>query len=51
MSGEDPVEVDDFLAFFQELKPTYQMEDSFLLRDDVDSLRFSMKVFTQFVPV
>jgi hypothetical protein len=50
LSGEDPVEVEDFLAFFPELKPTYQMEDTFLLRADVDSLRISKKVFTQFVP-
>ena len=50
LSGDDPVEVEDFIAFFPELKTPYQLEDTFLLRLDADSLRISKKVFTQFVP-
>lgn len=50
LSGEETVDVKDFIEFFQPLNMAYQMEDTFLLRKDDDSLRISRKVLTQFVP-
>jgi hypothetical protein len=50
LSGEDPVEVGDFIDFFPESKLPYRFSDSVLLKKDKDSLLISQKVFTQFVP-
>jgi hypothetical protein len=50
LSGEDPVEVSDFIEFFQPVKLPYQFTDSLLQRKENDSLLISYKVFTQFVP-
>ena len=50
LSGEDPVEVNDFIDFFSELKLPFQLEDTSLLKKDNDSSLISYKVFTQFVP-
>ncbi len=50
LSGEDPVEVSDFIEFFPVTKLPYQVADSNLLRKENDSLLISYKVFTQFVP-
>lgn len=50
LSGEDEVDVKDFIEFFPELKAPFQAEDTFLLRKNNDSLRISRKVLTQFVP-
>jgi hypothetical protein len=50
MSGEDPVEVSDFIDFFQPLQLPARLGDSVLLRKEKDSLLISYKVFTQFVP-
>ncbi|MFC0772745.1 hypothetical protein [Terrimonas alba] len=50
LSGEDPVEIADFIDFFPAAKLPYQVADSTLLRKEKDSLLISYKVFTQFVP-
>ena len=50
LSGEEPVEVSDFIDFFPEAKLPYLVADSTLLRKEKDSLLISHKVFTQFVP-
>lgn len=50
LSGEDPVEVSDFIEFFPATELPYQVADSTLLRKEKDSLLISYKVFTQFVP-
>jgi hypothetical protein len=50
LSGEEPVEVGDFIDFFQPLKLPYQVADSTLLKKEKDSLLISYKIFTQFVP-
>ena len=50
LSGEDPVEVNDFIEFFEPVKLAFQVNDSTLLKKEKDSLLISYKVFTQFVP-
>ncbi len=50
LSGEDPVEVSDFIEFFPDTKLPYQIADSTLLRKEKDSLLISNTVFRQFVP-
>jgi len=50
MSGEEPVQVSDFIEFFQPVKLSYQLADSILPRKEKDSLLISYKIFTQFVP-
>lgn len=50
MSGEDPVDVKDFIGFFQTVNLPFQVADSILAKKDKDSLLISYKVFTQFVP-
>lgn len=50
LSGEEPVEVGDFIDFFPTVKLPYQFADTSLLRKEKDSLLISYKVFTQFVP-
>jgi hypothetical protein len=50
LSGEDPVEVGDFIDFFPEAKLPYRLADTSLLKKDRDSLLISHKVFLQFVP-
>jgi hypothetical protein len=50
LSGEDPVEVGDFIDFFPESKLPYRLTDTFLLKKNKDSLLISQKVFSQFVP-
>ncbi len=50
LSGEDPVEVSDFIEFFQPIRLSYQLSDTALAKKDKDSLLISYKVFTQFVP-
>ena len=50
LSGEDPVEIHDFISAFEEVKPTYEIEDSLLDRKEKDSLLISYKIFTQFIP-
>jgi hypothetical protein len=50
LSGDDPVEVTDFIDFFNPVTLPYQVADTSLLKKDKDSLLISYKVFTQFVP-
>lgn len=50
LSGEEPVEVSDFIDFFQPVKLPFQFADTSLQKKDKDSLLISYKVFTQFVP-
>lgn len=50
LSGEDPVEVSDFIEFFQPLNLPVQFSDSSLVKKEKDSLLISYKIFTQFVP-
>ena len=50
MSGDEQVQVSDFIDFFQTLKPPVQFGDTLLLKKEKDSLLISHKVFTQFIP-
>ncbi len=50
MSGEDPVEVKDFVNFFPLLHLNYQLTDEDLKKPFNDSLLISRTVFKQFVP-
>lgn len=50
LSGDEPVEANDFFEFFREVKLPFQFTDADILAEDNDSLRISYKVFTQFVP-
>lgn len=50
MTGEDPVEVSDFIRFFPELNLPFTAADTLLNRKEKDSLKISRKVFSQFVP-
>ncbi|MEO5563148.1 MAG: hypothetical protein ABIR18_06935 [Chitinophagaceae bacterium] len=50
LSGEDPVDVEDFIDFFPDAKLPYKFADTSLLKKDNDSLLISHKVFTQIVP-
>ncbi len=50
LSGDDPVEVSDFIGFFQPVKLPYQVHDSIFSKKDKDSLLISHKIFKQFVP-
>src|ERR1044071_9938476 len=48
--GEPPVEIGDFIEFFQPATLPYSIGDSSLQKKEKDSLLISYKVFTQFVP-
>ncbi len=50
LSGEEPVDKDDFVNSFELVKPTYEIADSILARKEKDSLLIGYKIFTQFVP-
>lgn len=50
LSGDEPVEVTDFIDFFKPVSVPYQVADTTLQKKDKDSLLISYKVFTQFVP-
>jgi hypothetical protein len=50
LSGQDPVEVGDFIEFFQPVKLSYTITDSIFKKKDRDSLLIAYEVFTQFVP-
>ncbi|HEX7844284.1 MAG TPA: hypothetical protein VF476_00710 [Chitinophagaceae bacterium] len=50
MSGEEPVEVHDFIEFFQAVNLPFQLADSVLLKKEKDSLLIGSKVFSQFIP-
>lgn len=50
LSGEDPVEVSDFIEFFQPVQLPYYVSDTILQRKEKDSSLISYKIFNQFVP-
>lgn len=50
LSGDEPVEVTDFIDFFPDSPLPFVVADSNLLKKEKDSLLISYKVFTQFVP-
>lgn len=50
LSGEDPVDINDFIAFFQELSLPYSIADTQISRKLPDSLLISTKILAQFVP-
>jgi hypothetical protein len=50
LSGDEPVEAEDFVNSFELVKPTYEIADSLLARKEKDSLLISNKIFNQFVP-
>src|SRR5688500_8651810 len=50
LSGDEPVEISDFIEFFPDTALPYQVADSTLLKKENDSLLISYKIFTQFVP-
>jgi len=50
LTGEEPVEVADFIEFFPEAKLPVLIADTTLSRKISDSLLISYSVFTQFVP-
>ncbi|MEP7372433.1 MAG: hypothetical protein ABI675_03520 [Chitinophagaceae bacterium] len=50
LSGDEPVEVGDFIDFFPDTPLPYLVADSNLLKKEKDSLLISYKIFTQFVP-
>lgn len=50
LSGDEPVEVSDFIDFFPDTRLPFQVADSNLLKREKDSLLISHSVFTQFVP-
>lgn len=50
LSGDEPVEVSDFVDFFEPVSLPYALGDTLLPRKEKDSLLISYKIFTQFVP-
>lgn len=50
LSGDEPVDISDFIAFFQPIQPPVLFTDTALLKKEKDSLLISYKIFTQFVP-
>ncbi|MBX2920713.1 MAG: hypothetical protein KF746_00875 [Chitinophagaceae bacterium] len=50
LRGEDPVDIGDFIGFFQDAPLPYAIADTQINRKLPDSLLISNKIFTQFVP-
>ena len=50
LSGEEPVEINDFIDFFPAKNVPYQIVDTTLNKKEKDSLLINQKVFSQFVP-
>ena len=50
LSGDEPVEISDFIDFFEERTLPFTVADTTLQKKDYDSLLISTKVFAQFVP-
>lgn len=50
LSGEEPVDINDFIEFFQELPLPYTIADTQINRKLPDSLLISTKILNQFVP-
>lgn len=50
LSGEEPVTVEDFIGFFQEVSLPYNIADTQINKKLPDSLLISEKIFKQFIP-
>ena len=50
MTGEDPVTIEDFIAFFPDTSLPFNIADTQINRKLPDSLLISEKIFSQFVP-
>lgn len=50
LSGDEPVEISDFIEFFPNKTLPYSLADTSLLKKEKDSLLISTGVFTQFIP-
>ncbi|HPG11605.1 MAG TPA: hypothetical protein PLU37_08760 [Chitinophagaceae bacterium] len=50
LAGDEPVQVSEFISFFEPLKLTFEASDSILLDKYNDSLRISQANFSSFVP-
>ncbi len=50
LSGDDPVEVADFIESFEEIKLPFLISDTTLRKKSQDSALISVRIFTQFVP-
>src|ERR1700704_867225 len=50
LTGEDTVEVQDFIELFPALKVPYQLSDAALNKKNDDSTLINYEIFTQFVP-
>lgn len=50
LTGDDPVEVSDFIDFFPEVKLPYQFGDTSIIKKEYDSLLISQKIVKQFIP-
>lgn len=50
LTGDEKVEVNDFISFFPEVQPPFILSDSIFKKKNIDSLRISYPIFTQFAP-
>ena len=50
LSGDDPIEITDFIDFFPNKDVPYQFGDSSLSKKETDSLLIGANVFAQFIP-
>lgn len=50
LSGEEPVEIGEFIDFFPSKKIPFQFGDTTLNKKEKDSAMISQKIFTQFIP-
>jgi hypothetical protein len=50
MTGEEKVEINDFIDFFQPVKLPFYYADSMMNKKQKDTFLISYKIFTQFVP-
>jgi len=50
LTGEEPVEVEDFIAFFPEVTLPFRVADTSLTKNNGDSSLIAYSVLTQFVP-
>ncbi len=50
MTGDDKVEVNDFIDFFQPVKLPFYYADSMMAKKQKDTFLINYKVFTQFIP-
>jgi hypothetical protein len=49
-TGDEPIESDDFIGFYQPVKLPYQFDAKTMVRKENDSMVISRKVLTQFIP-